>query len=70
MKTRVIALILAVFMMLGLCAFASASTDAYSDCTCVSGPRAYYYTCGSGGTHVYCSGCGVTLAIYGCGHDT
>lgn len=62
MKTRVIALILAVCMMLSLGVFASAHGP--GGCTCETATP-YYAHCGTNGTHVYCMVCGHIIARYG-----
>lgn len=71
MKTRVIALVLAVCMMLGLCAFASAagdvhvhSTNGTGPCYCVYNmPSLVYEDLGGGKTLVRCINCGWSVTI-------
>lgn len=62
MKTRVIALVLAVCMMLGLCAFASASVDGTNSCCSNPSP---YYRYENRGSEVWvvveCQNCGAFL---------
>lgn len=66
MKTRVIALILAVCMMLSLGVFASASVDSSCNCAIPS----YTYGTNCHGTYVYCINCGTYVVGEPCtGND-
>ena len=65
MKTRVIALVLAVCMMLGLCAFASAAANDYlCDCGPLFRGNLIHYDFGNGHGEVRCADCGVKISSY------
>ncbi len=70
MKTRVIALALAVCMVLGLGVFALAAVNGPYACNCVYSQPSYTYGTNCHGSYVYCINCGVYVVGAPCtGND-